>query len=57
MLLRSKEIWSSENLKAQQASGGGDFASGDGRSALDKQSLNRNVTEEIIAISNDNTQF
>lgn len=26
-------------------------------SAKHKQSLNRNVTEEIIAISNDNTQF
>ena len=29
----------------------------DGGSAQHKQSLNRNVTEEIIAISNDNTQF
>lgn len=31
--------------------------SSDCGSALRKQSLNRNVTEEIIAISNDNTQF
>lgn len=29
----------------------------DCRSVVHKQSLNRNVTEEIIAISNDNTQF
>lgn len=34
-----------------------DSTSSDCRSALRKQSLNRNVTEEIIAISNDNTQF